>query len=116
MFKLAADENFKEQIVNGLRRRLRDLDITTAQEAGLRGSSDPEILERAAAEGRVLLTHDTRTMKGFAYARVEVGAPMPGVVEVPDLMPISEAIRDLILVAELLEPEEIRDRVLRLPL
>ena len=116
MLKVFADENFKEQIVNGLRRRLRHLDITTAQEAGLRGSPDPEVLEWAAGESRVLLTHDTRTMKGFAYARVEAGAPMPGVVEVPDLMPIGEAIRDLILVVELLEPEEIRDRVLRLPL
>jgi hypothetical protein len=55
-------------------------------------------------------------MKGFAYARVEVSAPMPGVVEVPDLMPIGEAIQDLTLIVELLEPEEIRDRVLRLPL
>jgi hypothetical protein len=70
VLQVVADENFKEQIVNGLRRRLRDLDITTAQDAGLRGSPDPEVLEWAAGESRVVLTHDTRTMKGFAYARV----------------------------------------------
>ena len=35
MLEVFADENFKEQIVSGLRRRLRDLDITTAQEASL---------------------------------------------------------------------------------
>jgi hypothetical protein len=35
VIEVFADENFKEQIVNGPRCRLRDLDITTAQEAGL---------------------------------------------------------------------------------
>jgi hypothetical protein len=35
VLQVFTDETFKEQIVNGLRRRLRDLDITTAQEAGL---------------------------------------------------------------------------------
>lgn len=116
MLKLLADENFKEQIVNGLRRRLPGLDITTVREAGLLGYGDPEVLDWAADEGRVLLTHDTRTMKDFAYARVEAGAPMPGVLEVPDLQPIGSSIEELLLVVRLLEPDEIRDRALRLPL
>jgi hypothetical protein len=113
---LLTDENFKEQIVTGLRRRLRDLDITTARATGLLGKADPQVLERAAEEDRVLLTHDTRTMKGFAYERVERGLPMPGVVEVPDLLQIGRAIEDLILIASLIEPDDIRARVLRLPL
>ena len=116
MLAFLADENFKDQIVTGLRRRLRELDITTARAAGLLGMTDPEVLGLAAVEDRVLLTHDTRTMKGFAYERVEQGLLMPGVVEVPDLLPIGRAIKDLILVATLIEPDEIRDRVLRLPL
>lgn len=116
MLKLLADENFKEQIVNGLRRRLPGVDVTTVREAGLLGNEDPDVLEWAAREGRVLLTHDIRTMKDFAYARVEAGERMPGVLEIPDLLPIGRAIEELLLVVELVEPEEIRDRALRLPL
>ena len=116
MLRLLADENFKEQIVNGLRRRIATLDIATARGAGLVGKLDPDVLGWAALEGRVLMTHDTRTMGRFAYARVEAGAPMPGVLEVPDLLPIGQAIEELALVVALVEPEEIKDRVLRLPL
>lgn len=80
------------------------------------GSADPPVLAWAAEEGRVLLTHDTRTMGIHAYARVAAGEPMPGVVEIPDLMPIGQAIEAVLLLAELMHAEEIRDRVLRLPL
>jgi hypothetical protein len=41
---------------------------------------------------------------------------MPGVVEVPHRLPIGQAIEDLVLLTALLEPDEIRDRVFRLPL
>lgn len=116
MLSLLSDENFREQIVNGLRRRLRGLDLVTARQAGLLGSSDPEVLAWAAEQDRVLLTQDLRTMKGFAYERVGRGKPMPGVVEVPDLLPIGEAIYQLLLVVQILEPSEIANRVLRLPL
>jgi hypothetical protein len=59
---------------------------------------------------------DTRTMRDHAYERVASGAPMPGVVEVPDLMPVGEAIHELALVVQLMDPGEMRDRVVRLPL
>lgn len=116
MLDLAADENFKQQIVNGLRRRLPRLDLVTVRSAGIVGAPDPEVLAWAAQDGRVLVTHDTRTMKGHAYARVAAGEAMPGVVEVPDLMSIGQAIEELAFVVQLATSEEIRDRVLRLPL
>lgn len=116
MLDLAADENFKQQIVNGLRRRLPRLDLVTVRGAGIAGAVDPDVLAWAAEEGRVLLTHDTRTMKRHAYARVGAGEPMPGVLEVSDLMAIGQAIEELALVVQLTKPEEIRDRVLRIPL
>ena len=116
MLRLLADENFKEQIVNGLRRRLPGIDLVTVRDAGLVGDDDPSVLAWAALEDRVLLTHDIRTMKGFAYERVEAGKPMPGVLEVPDLLPIGQAIEELLLVIQLADAAEIRDRALRLPL
>ena len=38
--------------------RLRGFDVLTTQEAGRLGSSDPEQLEFAAAEGRVIVSYD----------------------------------------------------------
>lgn len=116
MLRLAADENFNQKIVIGLRRRLPAVDLLTIRRAGLAGTLDPGVLAWAAAEGRVVLSHDTRTLATHAYERVGAGQPMPGVLEVPDLMPIGQAIEELVLVVQLTEPAEIRDRVLRLPL
>lgn len=66
MLKLAADENFSQKIVRGLRRRRTDIDIVTVQESGIRGAGDPEVLTWAAQEGRMLLTHDVSTITKYA--------------------------------------------------
>jgi len=60
--RFLADENFDHRIVNGLQRRAPNLDITTVQQVGLRTLDDPTVLEWAAREGRILLTHDLATM------------------------------------------------------
>ena len=52
-------------------------------DVGLLGKSDPMVLEWAAREMRVLLTHDVRTMRYHAYARLAAGLSMPGVFVVP---------------------------------
>ncbi len=62
MLRLAADENFNNDIVRGLWRRKSELDIVHIQDVGLSGADDPTVLEWAAREGRVLLTHDVTTM------------------------------------------------------
>ncbi len=70
MLWLAADENFNQDIVRGLLRRNPQLDLATVQDTGLSGADDPAVLARAAGEGRVLLTHDVRTITRYAYDRV----------------------------------------------
>lgn len=63
------------------------------------------------------MTHDERTLPRFAFARVEIGEPVPGIVLVPDRLAIGRAIEDLVLVTEALDPEEMARRVVvRLPL
>lgn len=116
MICLLADENFIRDIVIGLVRRLPELDVLTVQEAGLEGRGDPEVLEWAARDNRVLLTHDKRTMPRFAYERVARGLAMPGVIEVPDWLPIGQAIDDILIIALCSSEEEWRDRVEHLPL
>jgi len=100
MLRLAADENFNNDIVRGLLRRKPDLDILRVQDVGLSGADDPTILEWAAQEGRVLLTHDVLTLTRYAYERLEAGKPMPGVFEISREVPMGVAIDDILLIAE----------------
>jgi hypothetical protein len=60
--RFQADADLNEDIVLGLLRLEPSIDFQTADEAGLRGLSDDLVLKRAAEEGRVLATHDRRTM------------------------------------------------------
>lgn len=116
MLSLAADENFNNRIVRGLQRVHRKLDIVRVQDAGLRGADDPAVLEWAASEGRVLLTHDVATMAVFAYGRVATGLRMPGVFEVGAALSLGMAIEEILLLAECSESGEWDGQVRYLPL
>jgi hypothetical protein len=100
MLRLAADENFNNDIVRGVRRRDPQVDIVRVQDAGLSESDDPTILEWAAKNARVLLTHDVSTITRYAYERVTDGKSMPGVFEVSRKVPIGVAIEEIVLLAE----------------
>lgn len=66
----------------------------------MRGAGDPEVMEWAANEQRVVLSHDVTTLTRHAYDRVRLGKPMPGVFEVGRGVPISRAIEDILLLAD----------------
>ena len=116
MLRLVTDENFKTEILRGLRRRLPDLDVVRVQDVGLSESSDPVILDWAAAENRIVLTHDRETMPNFAYDRLRDGEPMPGLFLVNDAMATGQAIDELALAIQCLAPDECRDLVTYFPL
>lgn len=63
-------------------------------------TDDPTVLAWAAEENRILLTHDVATMSRYAYDRVEVGLPMPGVFEIPTSLPLAVGIEELSLDGE----------------
>ena len=88
MLRLAVDENFNNDIVRGLLRRRPDLDFVRLQDVGLSGAEDPSVLEWAAQERRVLLTHDVSTITRCAYDRVRAGTRMPGVFEVSQFVEV----------------------------
>jgi predicted nuclease of predicted toxin-antitoxin system len=100
MLRLAADENFNAGVVRGLRRRLPEVDLVRVQDAGLSGSGDLTVLEWAARERRILLTHDVSTLVGLALERVADGQSMPGIFAVRSSGSIGSAIDDLVLLAE----------------
>ena len=116
MLQLAADENLNNNIVRGLLRRKADIDIVRIQDVGLSGMDDPTLLEWAAQQGRVLLTHDVSTITKYAYERIEAGLVMPGVFEVSRTAPIGQVIEEILLLIECSLEGEWQDQIIYLPL
>jgi hypothetical protein len=116
MLRLLSDENFNGDIVRGLIRARADLDLIRVQDVGLMQTPDPVILQWAANDGRLLLSHDVSTVPPAAYQRVRDEKPMPGVLIVPDRMPIGQAIEEILFLCTDAEPGEWKDQVLFLPL
>lgn len=114
--RFATDADFDNDILRGLLRRNSALDIVRVQDVGLRTADDPTILEWAANEGRVLLTHDVNTMTAHAYARLERGLGMPGIFVVPHDVAMGQIIEDLLLIAECSLEGDYEGQVLYLPL
>ena len=116
MLRLVSDENFNGDIVRGLILRRPGLDLIRLQDIGLEGLDDPAVLAWAAANDRILLTHDRATMPDFAYSRVTAGQSMPGVFVVNDRIPVRQAIDVLLLLDICSEQAEWAGLVLYLPL
>lgn len=95
--RLLLDENFDNDVLRGVLRRNPDADIVRAQDIPeIAEMDDPVVLAWAAEQGRVLLTHDVQTMTNYAYERVRLGLPMPGVFEVSLSAPIGAVIEDIL--------------------
>ena len=116
MISFLVDQNFNEHIVDGMTRRDPILEFTHVRDIGFAEAPDSVVLERAAMNGLVLLTHDRKTIPPFAYARVAGGLPMPGVFLVSGDMPTCQAIDELLTAAYCLTPDECKDTVIYFPL
>jgi hypothetical protein len=73
-------------------------------------------LEWAAANDRIVLTHDRNTMVGFALARVAAGQPMPGLLVVDNTASIGQVISDLLLIDDAEPHAEWANRVEYVPM
>jgi hypothetical protein len=116
VIEFLVDQNFNEGIVEGMTRRDAALSFTHLRDVGLGAAPDPVVLEWAAAHGLVLLTHDRKTMIGFAYDRVAAGLAMPGVFLVSDRIPIGQAIDELLIAIHCLSAAECENLVRCFPM
>ena len=116
MLRLLADENCNGSIVRGLARRQPEMDVVRVQDVGLSGADDRTVLAWAASEGRVLLTHDQKTMPKYAYERTVAGLSMPGVFIGDTNLPVQQVIDDILLLVECSEEHEWEGQVRYLPL
>lgn len=115
MIRLLADENFNGDILRGLQRRVPAIDVPRVQDLIIRGADDAAVLEWAAAEGRLVLTHDVSTLIDFAWKRVTSGRHHSGVAAVSQQAPVGAVVADLVLLVECSTNEEWADRILFIP-
>jgi hypothetical protein len=111
MLRLASDADVHGNIIRGLRRQLPEIDLVRAQDSLPEGAPDSEILAWAAAENRVLITNDRNTMVGLAYRRVAAGEAVPGLIVTTNQQAIGSAIDDILLIAQYMPEDEIRDQI-----
>ena len=73
MLPLLSDEDLQGAIVAGLLLHFPAIDLVRVQDVGLMQTPDPIILELAASQNRVVVTHDRNTMTVHAQDRMNQG-------------------------------------------
>ena len=113
--RFQADADLKYSIVKAVRQRERGIDFASAVDSGLAGVSDPEILEQAEQEGRILVSHDRRPMLAHFRARLEAEKSSPGLFVVSQGAPLQAVVYAIVLTWAASEPSEWRNQVHHLP-
>jgi predicted nuclease of predicted toxin-antitoxin system len=107
--KLYVDVHVRRAITEGL--RLRGVDVLTAQEDGASRLSDPDLLDRAMALGRVLFSQDKDLLREAAR-RQRSGEPFAGIIYAHQFRAsIGRCINDLELIAQASELKEYMNRL-----
>lgn len=110
-----ADADLNQMIVLAAIRREPSLNFQTAFAGSLIGLTDPEVLAKSTGEGRLLVTHDRRTMPRH-FAEFVAKHTSSGVLIIPQSLPIAVAVEDLLLIYAATEAEEWTNRLGFLPL
>jgi hypothetical protein len=113
--RFLADANFNQRIVIGTLRRQPKVDFLWGELVDLTGLPDRDVLALGAAEGRVVVTHDIRTFPSI-FGEFVVTTESAGVILVPQYLPIGMAIQSLVRVWEEYDPDEWKNRIVRVPL
>ena len=96
--KFLADENFNNDILRGVWRRIPAASFTRVQDTEIVSADDPRVLEYATEHGYIVLTHDVNTMCGYFYDRVKANLPVPGMFLVHKQTPVGRVVDALELI------------------
>ena len=113
--RFQADADLNQIIVRAVLRREPTIDFQTAHDGKLAGVEDPEVLSRAAEAGRILVTHDGKTIPTH-FGQFITKHQSPGVLIVPQSLPGHLAADDLIVIWSASEAEEWQNRIFYLPI
>lgn len=110
-----ADADLNQAILTGVLRREPVIDFQTASAAGLQGLNDLEVLALAAQQGRILVTHDRRTVPAY-FAEFISSNQSTGVLIVSKKRPIETVVDELVLIWSVSSAEEWMNRIAKIPL
>ena len=111
---LFLDHHVDSAITQGLRRR--GVDVLTAWDDGRSTVDDELLLGRATQLGRVLFSQD-RDLLDITADWLRAGRNFSGLIYAHPLhISIGQAVKDLELIAKVADREEMKNRVIRLPL
>ena len=113
--RFLADADLNQKIVVGLRRRESSIDIWSAHEGNVIGLADPEVLRVAADSGRILLSHDQKTMPRH-FMELLRERSSPGLIIVRQGVPVGVAIDELLMIGEASTAEDWVNALVFLPL
>ena len=116
MLSLLIDHDFNHHILRGLIRRIPNLDALTARQTGLSQSEDPDLLAWAAGAGRVIVTHDRKTMPAHAVLRMRKEEKISGLIIAAQSLPIVDVINDLEIIVMCSSGSEWENLIRHLPL
>lgn len=113
--RFQADADLNHIIVKATLRREPAIDFQTAHAARLTGVGDQQVLALAASEGRILVTHDRRTMPSH-FVAFAAHQTSPGVLIVSRKMPVAQVAEELLLIWTATDAEAWIKRIYSLPL
>ena len=109
-----ADADLNRAIVDGFIRRNQQVYFRKAEEIPLEGLPDPEVLSIAANRNCVLVSHDVSTMP-YHFRRFVTHSHSPGLVLVPQMLPVRIAIDSLNLISQACVPEDLAQKICLVP-
>jgi hypothetical protein len=114
--RLLADNDLNDAIVVSVLRHEPAADFVRLRDLGMATWSDPEVLNFAAREHWILVSHDVNTMREAAATRLVTGLPMSGLLLVHQRTPVFAIIESLLLIWAASEAEEWAGQIGFLPL
>lgn len=114
--RFQADADLHADIVTGVLRREPTIAFQSAQERLAEAMTDLEVLALSAADDRILISHDVNTLPKHFRDYVANSDVSPGVFLIPQALPLSRAIDELVLIWSASEAEEWRNLLVWLPL
>ena len=112
--RLLADADLNGAIVTGTVRRNPDMDFKRADDVPLEGLDDLVVLDMAAQDDRVLVSHDISTMPNHFrdYTRHRTS---PGLILIPQVLSVGKAIEDVLPIGDACDVRDFENRICLVP-
>ena len=112
--RFQADNDLDERIIAATRRLEPLIDFQTASSLGLHGVQDLEVLALTAEQGRILVTHDRKTMPDH-FERFIEERDSPGLIIISQSLAVGRAAEWLHLIWTASKAEEYVNSIYSLP-